>query len=79
MRTFRRAVGMPPYRYLLGLRRRRAALALATTSAPVSAIAFDAGFGDLSTFNARFRALFGASRSEFRRAQGRRGIAAPQR
>ena len=30
------------------------------------AIAFDAGFGDLSTFNARFRETFGASPSAFR-------------
>ena len=33
-------------------------------------IAFDSGFSDLSTFNARFRAAFGKTPSEFRRGGG---------
>ena len=66
LRSFRRIVGMTPYRYLLGLRLRHAAVRLAQSSAPVSAIAFDTGFGDLSTFNARFRRHFGASPSHYR-------------
>jgi AraC-like DNA-binding protein len=37
------------------------------TSEPVAAIAFEVGFGDLSTFNARFRTVFGASPQRFRR------------
>ena len=67
LRTFRRIVGVTPYRFLLGVRMRRAALMLRTTPAPVTAIAFDAGFGDLSTFNGRFRDLFGVSPGTFRR------------
>ena len=67
LRTFRRIVGVTPYRFLLGVRMRRAALMLRTTPDPVAAIAFDAGFGDLSTFNGRFRDLFGVSPGEFRR------------
>jgi len=67
LRTFRRIVGVTPYRFLLGVRMRRAALMLRTTPAPVTAIAFDAGFGDLSTFNGRFREMFGVSPAAFRR------------
>jgi AraC family transcriptional regulator len=66
LRSFRRITGMTPYQYLLGLRLRHAATRLAQSSEPVSAIAFDAGFGDLSTFNARFRRHFGASPSHYR-------------
>jgi AraC family transcriptional regulator len=68
LRSFHRIVGLTPYRYLLGLRLRHAAVRLAQSSAPVSAIAFDAGFGDLSTFNARFHRHFGASPSHYRRS-----------
>jgi AraC-like DNA-binding protein len=66
LRTFRHAVGMTPYQFLLGVRMRRAAVRLATSAAPVSAIAFETGFGDLSTFNARFRQTFGMSPTAFR-------------
>lgn len=66
LRTFRRVTGLTPYKYLLGIRMRRAAVRLATSDAPVAAIAFDAGFGDLSTFNNRFRDLFGATPTKFR-------------
>ena len=57
---FRRAVGVTPYQFLLNLRLRRAALGLLSSRDPVSAIAFDSGFGDLSTFNAAFRDRFGS-------------------
>jgi len=66
LRTFRRLAGATPHGYLIGLRLRRAALRVKTTGDPVSAIAFDAGFGDLSTFNARFRTTFGAAPTAFR-------------
>jgi AraC family transcriptional regulator len=69
LRIFRRMVGVTPYRFLLDLRMRRAAVRLCTTSMPITDVAFEAGFGDLSTFNARFRGVFGASPSAFRRAQ----------
>jgi AraC family transcriptional regulator len=67
LRCFRRTVGMTPYQYLLMIRMRRAALRLATTPASVASIAFEAGFGDLSTFNNRFRDLFGMSPRAHRR------------
>lgn len=67
LRVFRAVFGTTPYRYLLDLRLRNAAADLAAGDRPVSAIAYEAGFGDLSTFNARFRKVFGASPSAFRR------------
>ena len=66
LRTFRRIVGMTPYQFLLSVRMRRAAVRLATSSEPVSAIAFETGFGDLSTFNGRFRDVFGMSPTAYR-------------
>lgn len=70
LRTFRGAVGRSPYQYLLMIRMRRAALALVRTAGPVSAIALEAGFGDLSTFNRRFREIFGVSPQGYRRQRG---------
>jgi AraC family transcriptional regulator len=66
LRTFRRIVGMTPYQYLLGLRLRHAAVRLAMSSEPISAIAFETGFGDLSTFNERFRRQLGTTPSRYR-------------
>jgi AraC family transcriptional regulator len=71
LRSFRRSTGVTPHQYLLGLRLRRAAQRLCSSRDPVSTIAFDTGFGDLSTFNASFRARFGASPGSFRSAYGR--------
>lgn len=67
LRVFRRAVGLTPYQFLLTTRLRHAALRLLSSPDPVSSIAFEAGFGDLSTFNAAFRERFGAAPQEFRR------------
>lgn len=66
LRVFRRVTGATPYKYLIDVRMRRAAVKLATTREAVAAIAFDAGFGDLSTFNNRFRAVFGQTPTQFR-------------
>lgn len=71
LRSFRRSTGVTPHQYLLSLRLRRAAQQLCNSTAPVSSIAFDAGFGDLSTFNAGFRVQFGVSPGNFRAAHGR--------
>jgi len=69
LRTFRHIVGMTPYQFVLSVRMRRAAVRLATSSEPVSAIAFETGFGDLSTFNGRFRDVFGMSPMVYRRRE----------
>lgn len=66
LRIFRQALGMTPHQYLLSIRLRRAALDLATSREGVAAIAFAAGFGDLSTFNNRFQAMFGKAPSAYR-------------
>ena len=66
LRVFRRLVGMTPYQYVLRVRMGRAARRLATSKDPVLAVALDSGFGDLSTFNARFRAIFGMTPSMYR-------------
>lgn len=71
LRSFRRVTGVTPHQYLLGLRLRRAAQRLCSSRDPISTIAFDTGFGDLSTFNAGFRARFGTSPGSFRAAHGR--------
>jgi AraC-like DNA-binding protein len=67
LRTFQRVVGVPPYRFLLSVRMRRVAVRLVTSSETVSTIAFEAGFGDLSTFNKRFRDVFGMTPQAHRR------------
>jgi AraC family transcriptional regulator len=66
LRIFRRAVGMTPYQYVLRARMVRAARRLTTSKDPVLSIALASGFGDLSTFNARFRSIFGKTPSQYR-------------
>jgi AraC-like DNA-binding protein len=50
LRSFRAAVGSTPYQSLLAARLRRAARLLLETRLPVTDVAFEAGFGDLSNF-----------------------------
>jgi transcriptional regulator GlxA family with amidase domain len=69
LRVFAACTGVTPYKYLLGLRLRRAAGAIAATARPIAEIVFDEGFGDLSTFNAHFRAAFGMAPSQWRRTR----------
>jgi AraC family transcriptional regulator len=66
LRVFRRLTGVTPHQYLISVRLRRAALALASSRRPVIAIALEAGFGDLSTFNKTFRAAFGLTPTRYR-------------
>jgi AraC-like DNA-binding protein len=74
LRTFRQVAGTTPHQYVLRTRLIRAAVRLRTSHEPISAIAFDAGFGDLSTFNRRFRRLMGCSPGAYRRGAGRRQL-----
>jgi AraC family transcriptional regulator len=67
LRTFRRLVGITPHQYVLHLRMQRAAVWLRTTDAPLTTVALDAGFNDLSTFVRRFRNVMGASPGEYRK------------
>jgi AraC family transcriptional regulator len=66
LRVFRKLVGVTPYQYLLAARMRRAAVGLSQSRRPVLAVALDAGFGDLSTFNRRFRETFGVTPTRYR-------------
>ena len=67
LRIFRQVAGLTPHQYVLRTRLHRAALRLRLTGESVSAIAFDAGFNDLSSFNRRFRAVMGAAPGTYRR------------
>jgi AraC-like DNA-binding protein len=71
LRTFRRVAGQPPHQYLLGLRMAHVAERLTREPGSVSQLAFASGFGDLSTFNARFKRHFGESPTAWRRRYGR--------
>ncbi len=66
LRTFRQVVGSTPHQYLIRQRMHRAAERLITSRDPVSEIVFDAGFGDLSTFNRQFKAVFGVTPRRYR-------------
>lgn len=68
LRTFRAIVGMTPYQFVLHRRLHRAATRLRCSDDGVSAIAWDTGFSDLSTFNRRFRRLIGLTPSAYRRS-----------
>jgi AraC family transcriptional regulator len=70
LRTFRQVAGMPPHQFVLRTRLHRAAVRLRTSDEPISTIAFDTGFGDLSTFNRRFRRLLGCSPGLYRAGGG---------
>ena len=61
---------MTPHQYVLRVRLRRAATALATEPGKVLDVALDSGFGDLSNFNRAFRAEFGVSPRAYRRRAG---------
>lgn len=71
LRTFRAVAGMSPHQYLLHTRLQRAAVRLRCSSDPISSIALEAGFSDLSTFNRRFRRFLGASPGAYRATRRR--------
>jgi AraC family transcriptional regulator len=70
LRTFRALIGMTPHQYVLRTRLHRAAVRLRRSNDPVSTIAFDEGFNDLSTFNRRFRRVMGQSPQAYRAVRG---------
>jgi AraC family transcriptional regulator len=71
LRTFWLVVGMTPHQFVLRTRLHRAAVRLRRSDETISAIAFDLGFNDLSTFNRRFRRVTGLSPSAYRAASFR--------
>lgn len=68
LRVFGAVLGATPHQVLVRARLRRAARALAETQAPVTQIAYDVGFGDLSNFVRSFHRAAGVSPGAFRRA-----------
>lgn len=66
LRIFRDIAGMTPHQFVLKTRLHRAALKLRHTEEPVSTVAYDAGFNDLSTFNRRFRRVMGEAPATYR-------------
>ncbi|WP_027051951.1 helix-turn-helix transcriptional regulator [Mesorhizobium erdmanii] len=72
LRIFRQVAGMTPYQFLIRTRLHRAAVRLRLSDDAISAIAFDAGFNDLSTFNRRFRRVMGQTPSRYRAGQASR-------
>ena len=67
LRSFSRTLGCTPHQWLLQQRLHRAARTLREDrNTAIAAVALDAGFGDLSTFNALFRGVFGTTPSAWR-------------
>jgi AraC-like DNA-binding protein len=68
-RCFAGVLGVTPHQYLVRCRLRRAARLLGETALPVTEIALDVGFADLSNFVRTFRRAAGVSPGSFRRAR----------
>lgn len=68
-REFKKTYKDTPGRYIKNRRLERAALRLKSSHDPISAIAFDIGFQDITTFSASFRKKFKTSPSKYRMAQ----------
>ena len=66
LRVFKRAVGVTPHQYLMRVRLLRAIALLRDTDQRVTAIAYDAGWSDLSNFTRTFRREIGCSPGQFR-------------
>jgi transcriptional regulator GlxA family with amidase domain len=68
LRLFANVLGVTPHQYLVRSRLRHAARLLADPSRPITDIAFDVGFGDLSNFVRTFHRAAGVSPRKFRQA-----------
>jgi AraC-like DNA-binding protein len=75
LRLFSGVLGITPHQYLLRSRLRRAARQLADDDKPVTDVAYDVGFNDLSNFVRTFHRAAGVSPLRFRQAsRGQRKI-----
>jgi AraC family transcriptional regulator len=75
LRVFAKVLGVTPHQYLVRSRLRRAARLLAGGTQPVTEVAYDAGFEDISNFIRTFRRAAGVSPRRFRQVvQGHRKI-----
>jgi AraC family transcriptional regulator len=73
LRTFERVTGLTPHQYLRRARLRRGAFLLGTERRRIIEVAFETGFGDVSSFNRAFRAEFGVSPRDYRQRVPARG------
>jgi len=67
LRVFRASLGVTPHQYLIRARLRHAARLL-VTDLPITSVAYEIGFGDLSNFVRTFHRAAGVSPRGFRRA-----------
>jgi AraC family transcriptional regulator len=67
LRVFKKVVGVSPHQYLVRARLRRAARLLAADTRPITDLALDVGFADLSNFVRTFHRAAGVSPRDFRR------------
>ncbi len=67
MRVFRAATGITPHQYLMRARLLRAVALLRDTATPITDVAYEAGWSDLSNFTRTFRRDVGCSPGQFRR------------
>src|ERR1700681_1158504 len=72
LRLFSGVLGVTPHQYLLRSRLRHAARLLADDERPITDVAYDVGFGDLSNFVRTFHRAAGVSPRRFR--EGSRGM-----
>lgn len=68
LRAFSAVLGVTPHQYLVRSRLRHAAQLLTDDDKPVTDIAYDVGFGDLSNFVRTFHRAAGVSPKKFRQA-----------
>jgi AraC-like DNA-binding protein len=68
LRLFSNVLGVSPHQYLVRSRLRHAARLLADDDRPITDVAFDVGFGDLSNFVRTFHRAAGVSPLRFRQA-----------
>jgi AraC-like DNA-binding protein len=75
LRLFSAVIGVTPHQYLVRSRLRHAARLLTEADIPVTDVAYDVGFGDLSNFVRTFHRAAGVSPLKFRQAsKGKRKI-----
>jgi len=67
MRLFKAVTGQSANQYLINTRLRAAVARIAETKAPLSEIALDVGFNDISHFNTCFRAMFDCTPRQMRK------------
>ena len=68
LRLFSAVLGVTPHQYLVRSRLRHAARLLADEDRPITDVAYDVGFGDLSNFVRTFHRAAGVSPLKFRKA-----------